>query len=88
VLFAEKFRFSRWVGSENWRYFPEKSTNPENFLSLRLFDDCSEFVLQKVCLNQNFLAGFSCSNAVFREKNANFGFCFDCKRNSNPQNRF
>jgi hypothetical protein len=31
VLLVEKSKFSHWVGSENWRYFPEKSTNIENF---------------------------------------------------------
>jgi hypothetical protein len=58
VPFAEKLRFSRWVGMENWRYFPEKSTNPENFFTIRLFDDGSAIMPQEVCLNRKFVADF------------------------------
>jgi hypothetical protein len=53
VPFAEKLRFSRWVGTENWRYFPEKSTNPENFFTMRLFDDGSEIMRRKFVRIEN-----------------------------------
>jgi hypothetical protein len=58
VPFAEKSRFSLWVGLENWFYFPEKSANPEKFFTFRLFDDGSENVPQKICLNRKIVADF------------------------------
>jgi hypothetical protein len=58
VPFAEKLIFSHGVGSENWRYFPEKLTSPEKFLTIKLFGDGLAIMLQKVCLNRKFLADF------------------------------
>jgi hypothetical protein len=46
------------VGTGNWRYFPEKSTNPENFFTITLFDDGVEIMLLEVCTNQKFEADF------------------------------
>lgn len=28
---GEMLRFKRWAGAENWRYFQEESTCPQNF---------------------------------------------------------
>jgi hypothetical protein len=59
----------RWV-RKNWRHSPEKSTNLENFFTMRLFDDGSKTVLQEVHLHRKFMAdnvaGFWRSDAVFR----------------------
>jgi hypothetical protein len=43
---------------ESWRYYPEKSTNPENSFTIRLFGDDSETVLQEASSNRQFVANF------------------------------
>jgi hypothetical protein len=61
-----------------WRYFPENEPVMGIF-AIRLFDDGSAIILQGVCSNRKFVADVLCSTTDFREKNANFEFCFDCK---------
>jgi hypothetical protein len=54
--FHENIKFWRWAGIENWRYFLEKSTNPENSVTTQMFDDGSEIMLLEVSTNQKFVA--------------------------------
>jgi hypothetical protein len=74
VPFVEKFRLPRWVGTENWRYFSEKSTNPDNFFTVRLFEDSSAILAQDVCLNRKFVADL---RMLLFAKNASYEL-FDC----------
>jgi hypothetical protein len=62
---VQSSRFSRWVGTANWQYFPEESTNPEKSSTIRLSDESYEIMLQKV-------TEWSHLNAVFSRTNANF----------------
>jgi hypothetical protein len=50
VPFAKRLRFSRRVGSENWRYLPEESTNHETVSTTRLSDNGFGIMPRKVCL--------------------------------------
>jgi hypothetical protein len=66
--FGEKLRVSSWTGLKSWWYFPEESANPENYLTITLFDVCSEISLLEVCSNKKLVADFWCLNAVFLEE--------------------
>jgi hypothetical protein len=68
VPLAAELWFSRWVDSEHWQYFPEKSTNPENFFATRLFADGYAIMAQDEFWNWKFVADFWRSHTAFREK--------------------
>jgi hypothetical protein len=51
MSFSEKLTFLCGMGRGDWRYFPEKSTNPENVFIMRLFGDGSVIAPQELASN-------------------------------------
>jgi hypothetical protein len=59
VTFAEKVAiFKLGEYTENRRYYPEISINIDYVFTVRLPDDGSEIVPQKLCLIRKFVADF------------------------------